>query len=251
MIIYLHGPDSYRRTERLKELLALYKKKHPLHELGRFSLEDQNDIARFRTFLESQSLFTADKLAIVEAIEVEDRALPELIGNAFENREVTIIISLLKKLTKSFAAIEKKSARTESFELLRGQECLTFLEGEMAKRKLALNAGEMQALSSKFEGDTWGLVTALDVLELGGAIVEPSLAPAFFPALQRLKQGSLRERIPLLTMLLEREEPAAIFNILASLTSGPQKIKMADYDVAIKSGKLEYEEALTDLVISN
>lgn len=250
MIIYLSGPDSYRREERVKELVGLYNKKHPQHDKGHFSLEDQEDVTRLRTFLGSQSLFTTDKLGIIDSIEIEDRSLPKLLGVAAKGKETTLILSLSKKLTKPYAAIEKESALKESFEIVKGKEFLEFTKKEAVKRNIKLSEVEMQSLLTRYEGNTWGLITTLETISLGGTITEPFLAPAFFPALQKLAHGSIKERVPLLTSLLETTEPAAIFNILASLVSGPLKTKMADYDIAIKSGKLEYEEALTDFVIT-
>ena len=45
------------------------------------------------------------------------------------------------------------------------------------------------------------------------------------------------------------KEAAYIFNSLAYIAKGKDIVRMADYDVAVKSGNLEYEEALTDFVI--
>ena len=74
----------------------------------------------------------------------------------------------------------------------------------------------------------------------------------FFAMIGKLSGRSpFSQKISSLTWLLETDEPAKIFNMLSAFAKAPEeKIKMADYDVAIKSGKLEYEEALLDLVIS-
>ena len=74
--------------------------------------------------------------------------------------------------------------------------------------------------------------------------------PEFFPLVQMLKSGETRSRLKALWYLLETSEPAVVFNMLASLTSGSGKIKMADYDAAIKSGKLDYEEVLLDAILT-
>ena len=46
-------------------------------------------------------------------------------------------------------------------------------------------------------------------------------------------------------------DPAMIFNISAAspYLTKEQKVKMADYDVAIKSGKLEYNEVLLSMML--
>ena len=50
-------------------------------------------------------------------------------------------------------------------------------------------------------------------------------------------------------MLSLNDPPPKIFNILAAQWQ-EKTPHMAAYDLAIKSGKLDYEEALTDLLIS-
>ena len=64
-----------------------------------------------------------------------------------------------------------------------------------------------------------------------------------------MKGYDVRVRLTALETLLAMNDPAAkLFNILAS--QWKEKIpQFAKYDLAIKSGKLEYEEALVDLVI--
>ena len=62
-------------------------------------------------------------------------------------------------------------------------------------------------------------------------------------------KASLPARLSAMTKLLEREDAAKLFNVLASQVDVQDKNLMADYDVAIKSGRLEYEEVLTEFVL--
>ena len=74
----------------------------------------------------------------------------------------------------------------------------------------------------------------------------------FFSQLYALSGNRpLKQKIVSLEVLLNSEEPAKIFNILAaSSRNQPAEIKrFADYDVAVKSGKIDYEEALLDLCL--
>jgi hypothetical protein len=50
-------------------------------------------------------------------------------------------------------------------------------------------------------------------------------------------------------MLAANDPPAKIFNILASQWQ-EKTPHMAEYDLAVKSGKVDYEDALVDLLIS-
>ena len=53
-------------------------------------------------------------------------------------------------------------------------------------------------------------------------------------------------------LFIAQEEPVKIFNIMASLSRLPKELlqEFADYDVKVKSGKLDYEEVLVDLALS-
>ena len=60
-----------------------------------------------------------------------------------------------------------------------------------------------------------------------------------------------RRLVDLEILFGHQEEPVKIFNILATsyLNTVFSLQKLADYDAAIKSGKLDYEEALVDLAL--
>ena len=61
--------------------------------------------------------------------------------------------------------------------------------------------------------------------------------------------GDLRGRLTALErMFAENEPPAKVFNIIAYQLPGRLE-EMAAYDLAVKSGKMDYEEALLDLVL--
>jgi len=92
---------------------------------------------------------------------------------------------------------------------------------------------------------------------LGKPIIEKSdlenleleLTPNFWDLLLGLRRPVLRERLAALEKLFAMDEPAGkIFNIAAY--SWPEKLPaMAGYDLAVKSGKMDYEEALLDLIL--
>src|SRR3989344_2600273 len=66
MIIFLYGADSYRRGEKLKELVGGYRTKNKETDFLEVDLgESPEDWERARDFLVQPSLFTSKKLAIV------------------------------------------------------------------------------------------------------------------------------------------------------------------------------------------
>ncbi len=250
MIIYLYGLDSYRRHAKLNEILAEYARKNPAFILSHFELVEDGAVTDYKAFLHTQSLFHEKRVAVIDDVDTERTDVLAILKSSLD-ANTTTILSVPKKLTKPYAFLEKKPAASQAFEKLEGAELHAFLKKEAAQRAVTLTSQEESNLLARWGSDTWGIVTDLEARSLGSILASPIIRPDFFPLVQRLKSGTLRDRLSALAFILEYEESAAAFNVLASLTTGATKQKMADYDVAIKSGKLEYEEVLTDFVLSS
>lgn len=244
MLIYLYGPDSYRRQDKLREILAKYKEKHNALSIERFYLESDNDLARLQDFLKSQSLFDEFKLGIIYP-EHHSKELALLLKTQLEIKNVVLIISAEKLLSKEFTFLLNKPALAQEFKELGQAQVVEFIQKEAARRQLKISADAVSALGRSHGSNLWGIINDLDKLALGGKLEDSIAAPEFFALINRAKRGDLTA----ITWLLETEEPAMVFNIVTAQTIGDLKIKMADYDAAIKSGKLEYEEALLDLAV--
>jgi len=66
----------------------------------------------------------------------------------------------------------------------------------------------------------------------------------------KFEQKDFSKKLVILEQLfLQKEEPARLFNSLVYQVRGNDILRLADYDVSVKSGGLEYEEALLDFVI--
>ena len=124
----------------------------------------------------------------------------------------------------------------------------------------------MQFLADVYQGNNWGVITELQKLAsfAGGTdganaapidkkdlnVFDLEIAPNYWGLMNGLKSYDLKNRLYAFESMLALGDPAAkIFNILAS--QWQEKIPhMAEYDLAVKSGKVDYEEALVDLLIS-
>jgi hypothetical protein len=98
----------------------------------------------------------------------------------------------------------------------------------------------------------WGLMTEIDRLALSSVsdfVSEKTSPEDFISAIKKMAYGGGSQSLATLERALHYEDPAKIFNVLTSFTSGEKKRRMADYDAAIKFGTLDYESALTDYVI--
>lgn len=269
MIIFLYGQDSYRRQEKLKEYLERYRAKYSGFSLSNFYLGEDGDWEKLKDFSKSQSLFESSKVGAVFGIgDLEDKNKKDLINLLKENlksKDLTLIISEEKKPTKDFNFLLKEPVISWEFENLTGEPLEKFLLKEVGERGLVLDKESQNLLAQVYAGDSWGLVTELDKLALLDekkitlAVLETHLQAVLpiniFSTINQMRSaGSVGRRLALLEELFSRsEDPVMIFNIMAVSPYAEQdwKVRMADYDAAIKSGKLEYEEALTDLVLNS
>ncbi len=272
MIIFLYGPDDYRRNQKKRELVAEFQRKHSRLGLGCFDLAAESGLREFINFIKNQSIFESVKLAVLENVfparggeNPETELISEL--KPLAGREgLTVLISEREKPAKGFDFLLKKSLPgrktgilAQKFDYLDGAEWMRFVAGEAEKRGVKLSDSALYFFTEIYKNDTWLAITELQKISfLGKPIIEKSdlenlefeLAPNFWDLLSGLRRPVLRERLAALTKLFATNEPAGkIFNIAAY--SWPEKFGvMAGYDLAVKSGKMDYEEALLDLVIS-
>jgi DNA polymerase III delta subunit len=262
MIIFLYGPDDYRRSEKKRALIAEFSKKRSEIGLGVFDLEDKNALEPLAEFLRTQSIFEKAKLAVLEnAFELDAPKLAKLLKPFVEEKNVTILIAEKDKPVKALAFLLEKPTISQKFEQLAGAEFVAWIGAEAKENGVKLTAAAAHFLASVYEGDTWGLVTEIQKLAgLGKAgapidkkdldVFDFEVAPNYWGLINGLKSFDIKNRLYAFeTMLAGNDPPAKIFNILAS--QWQEKIPhMAEYDLAVKSGKVDYEEALVDLLIS-
>jgi DNA polymerase III delta subunit len=261
MIIFLYGPDDYRRVEKKRSIIAEFEKKRSSIGMDNFDFEDKNAIERFGQFARTQSIFEAAKLAVLEnAFELEAPKLAKLLKPFVERRDITILIVEKDKPVKALAFLLDKPTISQKFEQLAGAELIAFIKAEAKEREVNLSETAVQFLATIYETNTWALVTEIQKLSgfKGGAKIERKdlavfdmgIAPNYWGLLNGLKSYEIKNRLYSFEKMLAANDPAAkIFNILASQWQ-EKTPHMAEYDLAIKSGKVDYEEALVDLLIS-
>lgn len=280
MIVFLNGPDDYRRAQKKKEIVADFKKEHPNAGLGLFDLTAEGAVERFLEFVRSQSIFESAKLAVLEnAFEMEPETLAKLLRPLVTERSTTILISEGGKPVKALAFLTEKPSASLKFEALHGAPWIDFIKTEAKRLGLKFGESAAQFLGVVHEGNSWALVTELQKLgalrasgttsAIGAtaapaataSIAAPTIeksdldaldleaAPNYWALINGMKSYDVRIRLSALEKLFAMNDPPPrIFNILAA-QAGPKTPRMAEYDLAIKSGKLDYEEALLDLIL--
>lgn len=264
MIIFLYGPDGYRRRQKLNEILKTYREKHSNLNSEIFDLSVKNDFLNFKAFLSSQSLFDDFKLVVASGFyEAESRKdLIKLLKNFLENKQVTIVIMETEAPVKDFIFLTEKPVQFQEFRELKGDYFKVFLKKEAVLRGLKFSA-EAEALFARiYEPDSWALVNELDKIVLAD-LSQPMTVEVLkqvsdfetqekvFDLTKSLISRQLKDKITSLEKLfLQKEAAPRIFNLLAAVAPAVLASKISDLDVSIKSGGLDYEEALLDLVVS-
>lgn len=273
MIIFLYGLDDYRREQRKKFYIEEFKKKYSGLSVGYFDLADGSAslvagsaLDDLRAFLRGQSLFEKKKLAVIYGLfAADEEAAKKVLGSPRENGTV-VLFSEAKKPPKALAFLLAKPTRrgsgqataVEEFEYLEGAGWTAFIKKEAMTRGVALSPEAVEFLADIYIKNAWGLITELDKLSnLGKADISRAdlealgleTMPNYWTMINSAKSHNLNTRLWALEKLFaQKEPPAKLFNILASLWK-EKTPQMAEQDFMVKSGKLEYEEALVGLVL--
>ncbi len=270
MITFLYGPDDYRRLQKKKEIVAEFRKKHSALGLGFFDLAAEEALDDFFEFVRSQSIFENAKLAVLEnTFELDESKAAKLLKPLITQKNVTILISEKDKPVKALAFLLAKPSLAQKFENLAGVELRAFIKAEATKAGLNISDAAAEFLGTIYEGNSWALVTELQKLSsfkvssdraavrAGGTTIDKKdldaldleAAPNYWTLINGLKSYDARIRLSALEKLFAINDPSPkIFNILAA-QAGEKIPRMAAYDLAVKSGKLDYEEALLDLIL--
>jgi DNA polymerase III delta subunit len=259
MLIFLYGNDSYRRTLRTNWWIKEYRKKHGFSPALQLDMSEEGTLDMLREFVVSKGMFDSYKLIVLHNVfESEDAAkLAKFLEMQKARSDIIFIVSEEKFPPPSFKFL-LDTKWCEKFNLLQGKELKSFLKQEAERRGIVLGSQEViNLLINASGGDTWWLATELDRAAL---LERKKLDAADFAdldleaknterLLRELLSPSRSTRLTALEKLLrKRYDPALIFNKISYYA--PQKVHLfADYDVRVKSGKLDYDEALLAIAV--
>jgi DNA polymerase III delta subunit len=258
MIIFILAKDEWRARERKKEIVFKFQKKYPNAIINNFDLKEDSHLEFFLDFLKNQSLFEKEKLGIVyNLFTYNKKELLDEIKKISLSKNIYILIYEKNTPPKQFAFLLKKPVIYEKFEILTGKDFYNFALKETKKRNLNLTPSALNFLIQFSENNSFKLITELeklsllnkkqiDLKDLNDFGIE--LRPDFWFLINQLKSPSLKLKIEAFEKILSLKEPLGkIFNILAY--SSHKAENFAIYDRAIKSGKLDYDEALLDFIL--
>jgi len=268
MLIYLYGQDAYLRQRKAKELLKAYRAKYAQVDLFIADLgEEPDDWRRVKEFLGQPSLFAVSKIALVrEGGAVGDAGWVKAVRGEKETSKTFVIISDCDGPKKAFHFLLEPPVKTQEFAELHGDALMRFVKMEAAERKVSFTP-EALALFLQYllngRERSGRAVHELEKLSLAGfpqpislndlkVVISPAAQEQVFAVSRTiLKESGVEKKLSLLErLLIQGEAGAYLFNTLAYQAIGRQALRLADYDIAVKSGKLEYEETLLGFIIS-
>ncbi|MEK7512785.1 MAG: hypothetical protein AAB601_01140 [Patescibacteria group bacterium] len=267
VIYFLHGSDTYRRARKLREIVAEYRKKHAVGSVLAVDLEETPDEwTSVRDYLRQPSMFDETKIAVVkESAAVVEALWIEALRAEVKTPKTFLVISDAEAPEGDRLFLTESPVVSQEFPRLSGRMLEAFLKREADGRSLTFMPDAWALLLTVVgaaEEPTWFGTQELEKIALAGfpspvarhdlaRLVEWFAPTDLFSGIRRIMAGrSARERLPALeALLVQGEAPARIFNTLGYQSQGRLAVSLADYDVAVKRGKLEYEEVLTDFAL--
>ncbi len=267
MIYFFYGPDSYRRNQKLNLSIAEYRKKYSTMDLAFFDLgEEPDDWTKARSFLNQPSMFVDTKVLIIKnSGEAKEKEWLKVLKSELETPRTFVLISDEKKPLKAFEFLLEPPVKSSLFGELEGRLLEMFVIKEAEARNIVFEKNALQYLLgylSSVPERSWIAISELEKISLSGfaqpigfgdlkKIISQNLDDDVFGTARQIAWSrNWTERISLLEkLLLQKKEPAYIFNSLAYSVRGKELVRLADYDAAIKGGNLDYEEALLDFVL--
>lgn len=262
MIITLYGSDAYRRKKKLDEIIASFIKKKADLSLKIIDVEEEGGLERAIGFWGTPSLFGDTKLLIIKyAFAITDRnRFKKFFKNAVVSREATLLLcDGTKQIGKEWAFLKEKPNLTQEFANLSNSKFASFVSEEAKAQNIVIQDSALDYFAKAFAPDSWGAVReleklallgtspiSLDFLKNCGVRIEGDFFSYIFGWFQKSVPSKLKN---LEELLIAKNDPAKIFNVLAYQDKSELR-RFADYDVEVKSGRLEYEEVLLELAIT-
>jgi DNA polymerase III delta subunit len=267
MIIFLYGPDIYRREVKVRELLKVNREKRKDADIGIFDLEEEKETWKeVKDFLSQPSMFSETKTAVIyESGVADNKEWRGLLKKEIDSKEHILIISDTNAPKKNFSFLLDPSVKSTEYAELDRRSLSVFLKKEAEMRSLSFSRDAWEDFVEHIE--TFQLKSAAGVQELKKfelffgekeitkeklhlIIQTTQKEDAFFAAKKIIFEKDIKKRIAILERaFLNNVDPAHLFNTIAFLARGKEIEQLANLDVKIKSGKAEYEDVLLEFVL--
>ena len=268
MIYLFYGPGEYSRQKKLNAFISATLQKQPQTAFKKFSLDEEDELGQLYDFIVPRSLFeSAKRVAIIKnsnSVLDEDifKRVIILLGadkesalffnEGWDKGDVPKIIQPL---------VENGSIKEFYFEKLAESKTKTLLAHEIKARGIRMEIAALEHLLSVFGGDIYACINESEKLSFLNIPITKKLllsmdeyqeeSEIFEFSRSVSSNTTLRERLSLWERLLcQRVDNYRVLNYLAKAAGNlPLIKKIADADVSIKTGVLEPEQALLEMLL--
>ena len=159
MIIFLYGPDTFRSSRKLKEIIDYYKKIHKSGLNLIFFSQDNLDFKKFKEALSSFSIFKEKKLIILKDIFSSPPFKEEFLKEKekiLQSKEIIVIYEKKEISAKdSLFLFLKKNSRAQEFKFLTPPKLKAWLKKEFEKYQTPISPSALSLFSQFVGNDLW------------------------------------------------------------------------------------------------
>jgi len=266
MIYILYGPNSYHRRQKLLHIQAMAQAKKGRIRLERFFFDDPLSVHAAIESVRSNDLFeTTNKIIVVSELKEceEKNALTQLCNFAEAQKDTLLIIYeswTRKALPKELEKIEQLQHAKKMFfpDLTKSQQMKAVRE-EAARGKISIDADALEMIVGA-SSDMWGAMCEIERLSLIGERITKkvlleygtyALPVSMYEFTKNLLGPSLVYRLSgVERFIAQGDDPYLAMAYLAKVAkSGHMIQKIAQGDIAIKSGRLDPDQVLVRLAL--
>jgi hypothetical protein len=210
-------------------------------------------------------MFVDSKILLVyEPQETDEKEWIETLKKEVKTEKNFLILSDSKAPGKKFQFLARSPVQAQEFNSLEGVRLEMFVKKEAIVHGLTFSPLALQFfIHSLSEGTerSWRAVRELEKIKLA-KFVQPvqkedlrellfwrGETKLFLLGKKILASQNVGQNLGILETALFQEESSYVFNTLGFQAVGKVALTLADYDISVKSGKLEYEEALTGFIL--
>lgn len=278
MILFLHGPDTYRSKQKLQEIVATYKDIHKSGLSFKLFYAEENTFDDFKNAVEVIPMFDEKKLIVLKGFcrlhEFNDAFMAWSGKEGLKNSPDAVSVFYEEESDKSSNVFSwlTTNSQSQEFALLGGAKLNTWIKKFVERNNISVEQAALWRLAAYSGGDLWKFVNEMDKLtayKRGGSISAQDvglfssivLPKNIFALVDAIVSGNKAAAIRQFLDFKTQGDEMRVFYLLCGrfrflaldrrFNRGKIKkfySKLAEFDVSIKTGQLEPYEALEQLI---
>ncbi|MBU2545289.1 DNA polymerase III subunit delta [Patescibacteria group bacterium] len=228
MIIFLHGEDTYRMKEKLKEIVEKYKKVRTSGLNLKYFEGSGNFFESFKSDFKQISMFKEKKLSVVlnpfDDAEFKESFLDY--GKEFLESDDIVVIYQEGKIAKNNALLKylNKNAKSQEFGSLSYAELKTWVKKELERYGARIDSMALDKLIEYIGNDLWRMSNEIKKLasynksiEIANVklLVRSSIETDIFKTIEAIAQKNKKQALALLYKHVEKgDSPVYLLSMI-------------------------------------